>query len=62
MPSQAILHEAEQLKAVCERLELIAEQHPLVTDALLTISGSIRQTATILEVLVATKLDGHRPA
>jgi hypothetical protein len=32
------------------------EQHPLVSEALLTISGSVRNTATLLEVLVATKM------
>jgi hypothetical protein len=35
--------------------------HPLVSEALITISGSVRSTATVLEVLVATKaapLDG----
>jgi len=61
MPSKALLHEAQQLKDVSGRLELLAEEHPTVTDAILTISGSIRSTATILEVLVATKLDGAQP-
>lgn len=59
MPSQAILHEAQQLKSVCQRLELVAEQHPPLADALLTVCGTISSTATLLEVLVATKLDGH---
>lgn len=58
MYSQAILHEAEQLNCVCQRLELVAEQHSPITEALLTICGTIRHTATILEVLVATKLEG----
>ncbi|HET9304616.1 MAG TPA: hypothetical protein VFO46_01185 [Candidatus Sulfotelmatobacter sp.] len=57
MPSKALLHEAQQLKDVGGRLELVADEHPTVTDAILTICGTIRSTATILEVLVATRLD-----
>jgi len=61
MPASAILHEAQQLKQVSHRLESTAEEHPSVGEALLTICGTIRSTATLLEVLVATKLDGNRP-
>jgi hypothetical protein len=61
MPSKALLHEAPQLKDVSGRLESLADEHPAVTDAILTICGTIRSTATILEVLVATKLDGVQP-
>jgi hypothetical protein len=57
MPSNPILHEAQQLHSVSDRLDLLAEDHPLVSDALITISGTIRNTATLLEVLVATKID-----
>ena len=53
MPSKALLHEAQQLKDVSGRLELLADEHPTVTAAILTICGTIRSTATILEVLVA---------
>jgi hypothetical protein len=56
MHSNAILHEVQQLYNVSDRLDLLAEQHPLVTEALITISGSVRNTATLLEVLVATKV------
>ncbi|HEY4843520.1 MAG TPA: hypothetical protein VIH78_16245 [Terriglobales bacterium] len=52
----AILHEVQQLYGVSERLESLAEQHPVVSEALITISGSVRNTATLLEVLVATKM------
>ena len=52
----AILHEVQQLYNVSERLDSLAEQHPLVSEALITISGSVRNTATLLEVLVATKM------
>jgi hypothetical protein len=56
MHSNAILHEAQQLHNVSDRLDTLAEQHPLVSEALITISGSVRNTATLLEVLVATKI------
>ena len=56
MHSNAILHEVQQLYNVSDRLDLLAEQHPLVSEALITISGSVRNTATLLEVLVATKV------
>jgi hypothetical protein len=56
MHSKAILHEVQQLYNVSDRLESLAEQHPFVSEALITISGSVRNTATLLEVLVATKL------
>jgi hypothetical protein len=56
MPSNAILHEAQQLHNVSDRLDALSEQHPLVSEALITISGSVRTTATLLEVLVATKI------
>jgi hypothetical protein len=65
MPGTAILHEVQQLYNVSDRLDSLAEQHPLVSEALITISGSIRNTATLLEVLVATKMaliSGLNPA
>jgi hypothetical protein len=40
---------------VSDRLDLLAEQHPLISDELIGISGSIRNTATLLEVVVAMK-------
>ena len=56
MPTTAILYEVQKLYGVSDRLNLLAEQHPLVSEALITISGSVRNTATLLEVLVATKI------
>jgi hypothetical protein len=56
MPSNAILHEAQQPHSVSDRLDSLAETHPVVSEALMTISGSVRNTATLLEVLVATKI------
>jgi hypothetical protein len=60
MPSTAILYEAEQLHHVSDRLDSLSEQHPLVSESLLGISGSVRNTATLLEVLVATKITLRR--
>jgi predicted AAA+ superfamily ATPase len=56
MHPNAILDEVQQLYKVSDRLDSLADQHPLVSDALITISGSVRNTATLLEVLVATKM------
>jgi len=56
MPSNAILHEVQQLYNVSDRLDTLAEQYPLVSEALITISGNVRNTATLLEVLVAIRM------
>jgi len=53
MAFEAILDEFEQLH-VSNRLE-VAEQHPPVSEALMMISRSVCDTATVLEVLIATK-------
>jgi len=55
MPFQAILDEVDQLQSVSTRLEGLAEHHPPVSEALVMIAGSVRNTATVLAVLVATK-------
>jgi hypothetical protein len=50
---------------VSDRLDSLAEQHPPVSEALTTISGSVRNAPTLLEVLVAmsiTPLLGLDPA
>ena len=65
MHPNAILHEVQKLYNVSDRLDSLAEQHPLVSGALITISGSVRNTATLLEVVVAMKmpsLSGLEPA
>jgi hypothetical protein len=56
MPSTAILQEVQRLYGVSDRLDSLAEEHPIVSEALLVISVSVRNTATLLEVLVATKI------
>jgi hypothetical protein len=55
MAFEAILDEVDQLHNVRTRLEALAEQHPLVSEPLITVAGSLRNTATILAVLVATR-------
>jgi hypothetical protein len=59
MPFEAILREVDQLHNVSTRLEGLAEQHPPISRALMTIAGSVRNTATVLSVLVVTK--GPKP-
>jgi hypothetical protein len=58
MPYQAILNEVEHLNGVSARLEGLADRHPAATEELLAIAGNVRRLATLLAVLVATKLDG----
>ena len=56
MHPSVILHEVQQLYNVSDRLDSLAKQHPLVSETLITSSGSVRNTATLLELLVATKI------
>jgi hypothetical protein len=60
MHPSAILYEVQQLYDVSDRLDSLSEQHPQVSEALIRISGSVRNTATLLEVLVATRMH-HSP-
>ena len=43
MHSNAILHEVQQLYKVSDRLDSLAEQHPLVSEALITYRGKRSQ-------------------
>jgi hypothetical protein len=56
---EAILREADQLHNVSTRLEGLADDHPSVSEPLLSIAGSVRNTATLLSVLVLTQ--GSKP-
>jgi hypothetical protein len=63
MAFQAILDEVDQLHNVSARLEGLADDNLPISEALMTIAGNVRGSATVLAVLVATKLhtgDGHR--
>ena len=59
MASKPILQEAKKLHNVSDRLDALAgelEDHAGVSEALIIISGNLRNTANLLEVLVVTKL------
>jgi hypothetical protein len=56
MPANTILQEVQKLHDVSERLDSLADEHPNVSEALITISGNIRHTAALLQVLVVTKM------
>jgi hypothetical protein len=55
MPFEAILREVDQLHNVSTRIEGLAEQHPTMSEALTSIAGNVRESATVLAVLVAVK-------
>ena len=61
LPLEDILREVVELKNVCCRLESLADDHPLVEDALMSISGNIRNTATTLEVLTVIRSKSGGP-
>ena len=56
MPVNEILQEAKKLHKVSDSLTLLAEKHAPVSEALSILSGSVRNSATLLEVLVALRL------
>jgi hypothetical protein len=58
MRYQPILNEVENLHGVSTRLEGLADEHSIAAGELLTIAGNVRSVATLLAVLVATKLHG----
>ena len=52
---EAIVNEVDNLQGVSARLERLAEQYPPITDALMSISGNVLNTATVLAVVAAIK-------
>ena len=52
---EAIVNEVDHLQSVSARLERLAEQYPPLTEALMTISGNVLSTATVLAVVAAVK-------
>jgi hypothetical protein len=56
MMSNLLLDEVEKLNAVSQRIEELSVQNAVAATELLTIAGSVRSTATLLAVLIATKL------
>jgi len=59
MRYQPILNEVENLHGVSTRLEGLADEHSTAAGELLAIAGNVRNVATILALLVATKLHGR---
>jgi hypothetical protein len=55
MPANAILQEAGKLHKVSDSLDALAQQYAPIAEALLILSGSVRNSATLLEVLVELK-------
>ena len=56
MPENALQYEIDQLKGVSNRLDLLADQHSNMEREIMTISGSIRSNAVLLEVLLAMRI------
>jgi hypothetical protein len=56
MSAEALQQEVRRLVEVCEQLDSLADEYPLLRDALLGIAGSIRNSAVLLELVVAIKL------
>jgi hypothetical protein len=52
---EAIVKEVDDLQRVSARLERLAEQYPPVTEALMSISGNVLNSATVLAVVAAIK-------
>ncbi len=57
MPFESILQEVQHLNNVSERLESMAPNHPRLEEALLAVSGNIRNIASFLNVLVIIRKD-----
>ena len=55
MPAKGLQYEIDQLKGVSTRLDLLADQHPVMEHEIMSISGNILNSAVLLEVLLATR-------
>jgi hypothetical protein len=55
MTLDALLNEVDQLHNVSSRLEGLVEWHPRISEALVAVAGNVRNSAVVLEVLIATK-------
>lgn len=56
MPAKALQYEIDQLKGVSTRLDSLADQHPTMEQEIMSISGSVRSNAVLLEVLLALRI------
>jgi hypothetical protein len=52
---ESILNEVDDLQGISARLQGLAEQYPPVAEALMSISGNVLNTATVLAVVAAVK-------
>jgi hypothetical protein len=57
VPTTEILQAAKKLRKVSDSLDVLAGQHALVAEALFILSGNVRNSATLLELLVVLKLE-----
>lgn len=57
MSMKALQYETDQLKGVSDRLDSLADQHPIMEQEIMTISGNILSNAVLLEVLLAMRPD-----
>ncbi len=48
-------YEIDQLKGVSTRLDALADQHPRMEDAIVTIAGHVLNNAILLQVLLAIR-------
>jgi type II secretory pathway component PulF len=56
MPANEILQEAKKLHRVSDSLATLAEENAPLEAALTILAGTVRNSATLLEVLVALRL------
>jgi hypothetical protein len=56
LPAHEILLEAKKLRKVSDSLDVLATQHAPLTEALTVLSGNVRNSASLLEVLVELRL------
>jgi hypothetical protein len=55
MPPKALQYEVDQLKSVSARLDLLADQNPVMEHEIMSISGNVLSNAVLLEVLLAIR-------
>ena len=56
VPAHEILLEAKKLRRVSDNLDVLATQHEPLAEALAVLSGNVRGSASLLEVLVELRL------
>lgn len=56
MPANDILQEAKKLHKVGDSLDMLADQHAPIAQALAILSGNVHDTANLLQVVVAMKM------